>query len=49
MTLPGVPPRELSKSKWITGPDFLWQDEAEWETSSTEAVIGLSEEDPEVN
>ena len=44
----GVRPKEFSESKWITGPDFLWKDEAEWENFSTEAVVSPSEEDPEV-
>ena len=44
----GVRPRELSKSKWITGPDFLWKDEAEWEIPSTEAVVQPLEDDPDI-
>ena len=44
----GVRPKEFNEWKWITGPDFLWQDEAEWETFSTEAVVSPSEEDPEI-
>ena len=44
----GVRPREFSKSNWITGPDFLWKDEAEWEIFSTEDVVQPSEDDPEV-
>lgn len=44
----GVRPREFSKSKWMAGPDFLWKDEAEWETSSAEVIVSPSEEDPEV-
>ena len=43
-----VHPKESSESKWITGPGFLWKDEAEWENFSTEAVVSPSEEDPEV-
>ena len=44
----GVRPKDLSKSKWITGPDFLWKDEAAWEIPQTEAFGPPSEDDPEV-
>lgn len=44
----GVRPRDLSKSKWITGPDFLWKDKAEWEIPQTEAFGPPLEDDPEV-
>ena len=47
----GLNPQRLQKSSWITGPAFLWKDQACWpEHSSSEAkeVFTLSEDDPEV-
>ena len=47
----GLSPQGLQKSSWITGPAFLWKDQACWpEHSSSEAkeVFTLSEDDPEV-
>ena len=44
-------PQGLQKSSWITGPAFLWKDQACWpEHSSSKAkeVFTLSEDDPEV-
>lgn len=40
---------DLSKSKLIKGPDFLWKEDAVWETS-VEVTPGssLSQNDPEV-
>ena len=43
-----VHPRDLSKSKWTTGPDFLWKDEAAWEIPQTEAFGPPLEDDLEV-
>ena len=36
---------------WIKGPEFLWQDESQWETAtstSNQDTVELSEDDPEV-
>ena len=46
----GLRPTELSKSKWIKGPEFLWKNEAEWQVPLPEAVTGLKlvDDDPEV-
>ena len=43
----GLRAGQLGASKWITGPDFLWESVDEWETSSTE-IPPLSNDDPEV-
>ena len=45
----GVRPKDLSKSKWIKGPDFLWKEDAVWETSvETISDYSVSQNDPEV-
>jgi len=47
----GVKAQDLSKSRWITGPVFLWKPESEWPEScknDSRANNELQEEDPEV-
>ena len=39
-------PSQLKKSNWINGPNFLWQEIADWE--ETRVVPALAENDPEV-
>lgn len=43
-------PIELSKWKWIKGPEFLCKNEAEWQVPLPEAVTDLKlvDDDPEV-
>ena len=41
----------LKNPVWIKGPEFLWQDESQWETAtstSNQDAVELSEDDPEV-
>ena len=46
----GIRPNELTKSKWILGPDFLWKPETEWDATLRQPVgdVDLPEDDPEV-
>ena len=46
----GIRPNELTKSKWILGPDFLWKPEAEWDATLTQPVgdVDLPGDDPDV-
>ena len=46
----GIRPNELTKSKWILGPDFLWKPEAELDATLRQPVgdVDLVEGDPEV-
>ena len=45
----GIRANELTKSKWILGPDFLWKPEAEWDATLRQPVgDDLVEDDPEV-
>lgn len=45
----GIRPNELTKSKWILGPDFLWKPEAEWDATLRQPVgdVDLVEDDQE--
>ena len=43
----GLRASQISGSKWITGPDFLWRNEDEWEVPSKD-IRGLESDDPEV-
>ena len=40
-------PSQLTKSNWINGPTFLWQEIADWKETTRE-VPALAENDPEV-
>ena len=47
----GLCARDISNSKWISGPEFLWKEENQWpEAMNGEEIIAgkLSEQDPEV-
>ena len=46
----GIRPNELTESKWILGPDFLWKPEAEWDATLRQPVgdVDLPEDDPDV-
>ena len=47
----GVSAREVMNSKWISGPEFLWQNEDQWpHAMRTEEEVGIEpcEQDPEV-
>lgn len=43
----GLPASQISGSKWITGPDFLWKNEDEWEVSAKD-IQDLESDNPEV-
>ena len=43
----GLHASQISGSKWITAPDFLWKPEDEWEVSSKD-IRDLESDDPEV-
>ena len=46
----GLRARELTQSKWIPGPDFLWKPETEWNVTLKQPVgdAELLNDDPEV-
>ena len=46
----GLRARELTQSKWIQGPDFLWKPETEWNVTLKQPVgdAELLNDDPEV-
>ena len=43
----GLRPSQLTKSDWINGPNFLWQEIADWKETTRE-VPALAENDPEL-